>query len=117
MKKIVSKECIQKIKSSFNIGDYIGKHTNLDYQGGKLVGRSPLVDDDDECSLSVDIQKGRFYCKASKKSGDIIAYEQAYSGTKFVETVEYLAMLRGVELEYVEPKRGSFARPMKRYAA
>ncbi len=100
MNRMITKECIQIVKKSFNIGDYISKHTTLKHDGDMLVGRSPLVDDDQDSSLVVDVRKGRFRCKASNKSGDIIAYEQAYSGTSFVETVEYLAMLNGVELSY-----------------
>ena len=104
MYRIIEKSSIQKVKSSFNIGHHIGTYTLLEREGKSLVGPSPFVKDDEERSLSVDVRKGRFWCSASGLSGDIIAFERAASGLSFPAAVEYLAMLRGIELEYKERK-------------
>lgn len=100
MSKIITKKTITKVKEAFDLGEYASAHTALRQVDGGLRGPSPFAEGDED-AFFVDVKKQRFSCKASGQSGDIIAYERALNGTEFVETVEFLALLKGIELGYV----------------
>lgn len=91
----------QLVKEALRLSEFVGRYTQLVRKGTRMAACCPLHQEKTP-SFYVDDSKGYFHCFGCGKSGDIISFCQEAEGFEFIDALEYLAEIAGVEL----PKRG-----------
>lgn len=85
------------VKEHISIVEVVGRYTQLQRRGQRLAGRCPLHNEKTP-SFYVDDTKGLFHCFGCQKGGDLIQFIMDVEGMEFIDALEFLADLAGVEL-------------------
>jgi len=80
------------------IDEVISETTKLIPSGKNFVAICPFHEDSHP-SLSVDLEKGLYYCFGCNKGGDVIQFVRDYYNMNFQEAVEFLAIKFGLTIE------------------
>jgi DNA primase len=99
-------EDIAKVRSSADLVQLIGEHTEIKRSGRSWMARCPLHGERTP-SLSVSPEKGVYYCFGCQRSGDAISFVQEIDNLDFVGAVESLAGRYGVTLRYTSQNEGA----------
>ncbi len=97
----MSGEGPQLVKESLSFAAFVGRYTKLQRRGGRLVACCPIHKEKTP-SFYLDENKGFFHCFGCGRGGDLIRFCMEIEGLEFLDALEYLAEVAGVEL----PKRG-----------
>jgi len=95
----------EEIKARLAIEDVISQYIELKRAGRTLKGRSPWGVDKTP-SFMVSPEKGIWHDFSAGKGGDVISFVMEVEGLTFMETMEKLAAMAGVDLEKYK-KRGN----------
>ncbi|MDO5727680.1 MAG: DNA primase, partial [Bowdeniella nasicola] len=102
MAGLIRREDIDAVRDRINLEDVISPHVTLRSAGvGTLKGLCPFHDEKTP-SFTVRPHVGRWHCFGCGEGGDAIAFVQQLHGMSFVEAVEHLADMAGVQLRYEE---------------
>ncbi|MDI3524006.1 DNA primase [Kosmotoga sp.] len=104
------KEIIDRIKSSIDIVELVGRYVNLQKSGSYYRGLCPFHSDSDP-SFYVSPGKQFFHCFGCGVSGDVITFYEKIENLPFSEAVEKLAEIAGIEL----PKKYSVRTEYDKY--
>ena len=102
----INEEDIAKVRSSVDLVQIIGEHTEIKRSGRSWMARCPLHGERTP-SLSVSPEKGVYYCFGCQRSGDAISFVQEIDNLDFVGAVESLAGRFGVTLRYTSKDEGA----------
>lgn len=94
---------LAELKDRVRVSDVVGKRVALKRKGRELVGLSPFVKERTP-SFCVNDDKAFFHCFASGEHGDVIEWLTKGERMTFVEAVEHLAGLAGLELPKADPR-------------
>jgi len=94
---------LAEIKDRVKVSDVVGKRVALKRQGRELVGKSPFVAEKSP-SFFVNDDKGFYHCFASGEHGDALDWLVKGERMTFVEAVEHLAGLAGVDAPKADPR-------------
>ena len=97
-----SGDAVSLIKENLSIADLVKRYATLRKKGARLAACCPLHHEKTP-SFYVDPTKGLYHCFGCGKGGDVINFCQEIEGFSFVEALDFLADLAGIEL----PKRGA----------
>ena len=97
---------IAKVRASADLVALIGEHTDIKRSGRNWMARCPLHGERTP-SLSVNPEKGVYYCFGCQRSGDAITFVQEIEKLDFVGAVESLASRYGVQLRYTTQGEGT----------
>lgn len=108
---MIKREDIATVRERTRIDEVVSQHVTLRPAGiGSMKGLCPFHDEKTP-SFHVRPQVGHFHCFGCGESGDVISFVQKITGMSFVEAVEHLAGLSGVQLRYEDdggrPRRPS----------
>lgn len=103
-----SEHFLAELKDRVRVSDVVGRRVPLKRQGRELVGRSPFVAEKTP-SFFVNDDKGFYHCFASGEHGDVIDWLVKGERLTFVEAVEQLAGLAGLELPAANPRAAAEA--------
>ena len=103
---------LEELKSRIRPSDVIGRHVRLKRQGREFAGLSPFTNEKTP-SFFVNDQKGFYHCFSSGEHGDAISFLMKVQGLSFVEAVEQLAGMAGMELPKSDPRAEERARERK----
>lgn len=92
---------VQLVKENLGLSAFVGRYTKLVRKGGRLAACCPIHKEKTP-SFYVDDNKGYFHCFGCGKGGDLIKFCMEVEGLEFLDALEFLAEIAGVEL----PKRG-----------
>lgn len=98
---LISRRCIDEIRSRADIVAFIGDYTSLRRSGSKWKGLSPFTNENTP-SFFVDPEKGFYYCFSTGQGGDIFKFLMARENLTFGESVERVAKRFGITVEYEE---------------
>lgn len=91
------KDLIEKLKSSVDIVELVGRYVNLQKSGSYYRGLCPFHNDTDP-SFYVSPGKGFFHCFGCGASGDIISFYQKIEDLSFTDAVVQLADMFNVNV-------------------
>ena len=102
----ISSSFLDRLLTTVNIVDVIGRRINLERRGGAYWAKCPFHGSGEERTASLKIydETGTFHCFGCKESGNAIHFIRKYDGLDFIESVELLASLTGLEV----PRQESF---------
>lgn len=89
------------VKDNLQISTVISRYTELKRKGNKFTGLCPFHNEKSP-SFYVDDQKGLYHCFGCKAGGDVLQFVQSMENMPFMEALDFLAEIAGVEL----PKTG-----------
>ncbi|HEX6130679.1 MAG TPA: DNA primase, partial [Actinomycetota bacterium] len=96
----IRQEDIDAVKERTDLVQLVGQHLTLKRAGAdSMTGLCPFHQEKSP-SFSVSPSKGVFYCFGCGKGGDAITFLRELEGLSYVEAVERLAQLAGVQLRY-----------------
>ena len=104
---------IAKVRASVDLVALIGEHTDIKRSGRSWMARCPLHGERTP-SLSVNPEKGVYYCFGCQRSGDAITFVQEIDKVDFVGAVESLAARCSIQLRYTSANEGT-TRARKRH--
>lgn len=105
----ISETVIHQILERVNLADLIGQQVKLKKAGRNHTGLCPFHADKDP-SFSVNPEKGFYYCFGCKEGGNAISYLTKLRGYSYVEAVEELGRIAGIELEFEQVDRETWQR-------
>ncbi len=97
---------IAKVRTAADLVALIGEHTDIKRSGRNWMARCPLHGERTP-SLSVNAEKGVYYCFGCQRSGDAITFVQEIEKLDFVGAVESLASRYGIGLRYTTQTEGT----------
>ena len=97
---------IAKVRAAADLVALIGEHTDIKRSGRNWMARCPLHGERTP-SLSVNAEKGVYYCFGCQRSGDAITFVQEIEKLDFVGAVESLASRYGIGLRYTTQTEGT----------
>jgi len=97
----MSGDAVGLLKEHLTLSSVIGRYCDLKKRGTRLVACCPFHGEKTP-SFYVDDNKGFFHCFGCGKGGDLLTFAQEIEGVSFVEALDFLADIAGIEL----PKRG-----------
>ena len=91
---------IDRLLSSVNIVDVIGRRLTLERKGGAYWAKCPFHGSGEEKTASFKVyeETGTFHCFGCKESGNAIHFLRKHDGLDFLEAVETLATQVGMEI-------------------
>ena len=91
---------IDRLLSSINIVDVIGRRLTLERKGGAYWAKCPFHGSGEERTASFKVyeETGTFHCFGCKESGNEIHFLRKHDGLDFLEAVETLATQVGMEI-------------------
>ena len=91
---------IDRLLSSVNIVDVIGRRLTLERKGGAYWAKCPFHGSGEERTASFKVyeETGTFHCFGCKESGNAIHFLRKHDGLDFLEAVETLATQVGMEI-------------------
>lgn len=105
MAGLISKESIEEVRSRARLEEIVSQFVQLKAGGAdSLKGLCPFHDEKTP-SFHVRPAAGYYHCFGCDESGDAIKFVMEMEHLSFVEAVEYLANLTGVQLRYEEGRR------------
>ena len=90
-------EFVEQLKTKIDIADIIGNYTEVSSSGSRLVGLCPFHGEDNP-SLVIYKDSQSYYCFGCHQGGDAIAFISDIEGWEFIEIIEYLAQVAGMEI-------------------
>ena len=96
-------EVIDEVVSRSDIVDIISGYIKLKKNGSSYVGLCPFHNEK-TASFSVSDQKGFYHCFGCGAHGDVINFEMNANGLSFLEAVDKLAHIAGMEVPRSSPK-------------
>lgn len=101
MSGLIAEASIEEVKERADILAVASEFTELKRQGQEHVGLCPFPDHKEKTgSFSVTPDEGLYHCFGCQKGSDTLQLVMDLKGFEFVEAVEYLADISGVELQY-----------------
>ncbi len=97
---------IAKVRVAADLVALVGEHTDIKRSGRNWMARCPLHGERTP-SLSVNAEKGVYYCFGCQRSGDAITFVQEIEKLDFVGAVESLASRYGIGLRYTTQTEGT----------
>ena len=96
----ISSSFIERLLSSVNIVDVIGRRVTLERKGGGYWAKCPFHGSGEEKTASFKVyeETGTYHCFGCKESGNAIHFLRKYDGLDFIEAVEMLASQVGMEV-------------------
>jgi DNA primase len=101
LREVVPLDGVTLVKENIQLSTVVSRYTELKRKGNKLSGCCPFHNEKTP-SFYVDDQKGLYHCFGCKAGGDILQFVQSIENMPFLEALDFLAEMAGVEL----PKRG-----------
>ena len=92
-----------QIKDRVKISDIAGKHVKLKRSGRELVGLSPFTNEKSPSFFVMD-EKRLFHCFSSGKNGDVISLIMELENLRFMEAIQTLAEMAGLEMPKYTPE-------------
>ena len=91
---------IDRLLSSINIVDVIGRRLTLERKGGAYWAKCPFHGSGEERTASFKVyeETGTYHCFGCKESGNAIHFLRKHDGLDFLEAVETLATQAGMEI-------------------
>ena len=91
---------IDRLLSSINIIDVIGRRLTLERKGGAYWAKCPFHGSGEERTASFKVyeETGTYHCFGCKESGNAIHFLRKHDGLDFLEAVETLATQVGMEI-------------------
>ena len=91
---------IDRLLSSINIVDVIGRRLTLERKGGAYWAKCPFHGSGEERTASFKVyeETGTYHCFGCKESGNAIHFLRKHDGLDFLEAVETLATQVGMEM-------------------
>lgn len=89
------------VKENLQLSTVVTRYTELKRKGNKLTGLCPFHNEKSP-SFYVDDSKGLYHCFGCKAGGDVLQFVQSIENMPFLEALDFLAEIAGVEL----PKTG-----------
>lgn len=102
----LSPETVEAVRQRAQIAEIVGETVSLRRQGGRLVGLCPFHDERTP-SLSVNPERGLFYCFGCQAGGDVFAYVMKRDSLTFPEAVRALAERVHVTIREEEGRQDS----------
>ncbi len=93
---------LEEVKARVRTSDVVGRHVKLKRQGQEYAGLSPFTNEKTP-SFFVNDVKGFYHCFSSGKHGDQISFLMEIEGLSFVEAVEALAAMAGMDMPKSDP--------------
>lgn len=97
---------VAKVRAAADLVALIGEHTDIKRSGRNWMARCPLHGERTP-SLSVNAEKGVYYCFGCQRSGDAITFVEEIEKLDFVGAVESLASRYGIGLRYTTLTEGT----------
>ncbi len=94
-------EHIQTIKERIDFLDLVRRYVDLRQTGDRWMGVCPFHQET-KPSMSVQPERGYFYCFGCHASGDVIDFYSRINGLEFMDAVRELAREAGVQLSQAE---------------
>lgn len=94
----ISEEIVQKIRSSNNIVDVIGKYISLVPKGKNYFGLCPFHDDHSP-SMSVSPEKQIYTCFSCGATGNVVTFIMDYEKVSYVEALKILGENVGIKID------------------
>ena len=96
----ISSTFIDRLLSSVNIVDVIGRRLTLERRGGAYWAKCPFHGSGEERTASFKVyeETGTYHCFGCKESGNAIHFLRKHDGLDFLEAVETLASQVGMEV-------------------
>ncbi len=101
------KELALEIKSRIDYEEFYGRYLNLKRVGRTHMALCPFHPDRNP-SLSVDLERGLWYCFACHEGGDIFTFLMRIESISFIEALKLLASEVGIEFPSTEQKPDIF---------
>jgi len=91
---------IDRLLSSINIVDVIGRRLTLERKGGAYWAKCPFHGSGEERTASFKVyeETGTYHCFGCKESGNAVHFLRKHDGLDFLEAVETLATQVGMEI-------------------
>ena len=91
---------IDRLLSSINIVDVIGRRLTLERKGGAYWAKCPFHGSGEERTASFKVyeETGTYHCFGCKESGNAVHFLRKHDGLDFLEAVETLATQIGMEI-------------------
>ena len=91
---------IDRLLSSINIVDVIGRRLTLERKGGAYWAKCPFHGSGEERTASFKVyeETGTYHCFGCKESGNAIHFLRKHDGLDFLEAIETLATQVGMEI-------------------
>ena len=105
----ISATVIQQILDRVNLVELIGQEVKLRRTGRNWTGLCPFHTDG-KPSFSVNADRGFYYCFGCHEGGNAVSYLMKGRGLRYVDAIEVLSRLVGIELEFEEGDRKAFDR-------
>ncbi len=94
-------EIVEKVRSSSDIVDVVGRYVKLQKKGSSYFGLCPFHNEKSP-SFSVSQQKQMYYCFGCQAGGNVFTFLMEYENLTFQEAIKMLAERSGIELPEVE---------------
>ncbi|NQW12554.1 MAG: DNA primase [Alphaproteobacteria bacterium] len=94
---------LDELRDRVTVSSVIGRKLKLERKGREFVSLCPFHNDS-KPSLSIVDDKGFYHCFACGAHGDVIKFLTETEGLKFMEAVEQLASLAGMEVPKATPE-------------
>jgi DNA primase len=109
---LITVESIEALKARLDIVDVVGSYLELKKSGGGTFKACCPFHTEKTASFTVSAGKQIYHCFGCKAGGDAIKFVQEYERLSYPETLEKLAGIYGVRLEYeggnTKPSYGVF---------
>ncbi|MFN4220282.1 MAG: DNA primase, partial [bacterium] len=96
-------DIVSSIKKAINYKDFFSKYLKLKKVGSTYMSLCPFHSDSNP-SLSVDLERGLWYCFGCNKGGDVFNFVMEMEGCSFSEAVKFLAEELSLEVPKEESK-------------
>ncbi len=100
----ITKESIEKIRSSINLSDLVSMYVKVQKVGSRFKALCPFHNEKTP-SFYIDDNKGLFHCFGCKAAGDIFSFVMKIENCDFYEAALKIANLANISVEY---EKGSF---------
>ena len=94
---------LDEIRDRVTVSSVVGRKTKLERKGREFLALCPFHNDT-KPSMSVVDDKGFYHCFACGAHGDVFKFVMETEGLKFMEAVEQLASLAGLEVPQASPE-------------
>lgn len=93
----MSSDAVVLLKEHLNLVDVVGRYAQLNKRGNRVTACCPLHQEKTP-SFHIDAQKGLYHCFGCGSGGDMIKFIQEMENLAFVEALDFLGELAGIEL-------------------
>ena len=94
---------LEELRSRVSLVDVVGRKVKLVRKGTEFWGPCPFHNEK-TASFSVSDQKGFYHCFGCGAHGDVINFEMNANGLSFLEAVDKLAHIAGMDVPRSAPK-------------